>query len=81
MTLEDDFEMTVKINRYEIVDDIYLPGEATGKAIYDFLTHKIIISVRTNNAELNQRFAERLLNELNTGDYEGYLTGDDNNGS
>ena len=73
--------MTVKINRYEIIDDIYLPGESTGKAIYDFLTHQIIISIRTNNTELNQIFAEILLNELNTGNYEEYLTWDDNNGS
>lgn len=71
--------MTVKIKRYEIIDDLYHSRTGKGIGIYDFLTNRVIISFDTNNKELNQLFAGIMLTELNTGNYEKYLTGKDEN--
>lgn len=52
--------MTVKINRYEILDN-----GIKGKRIYDYLIGENIAYLETSNEELNEKLAEVVLNILN----------------
>ena len=62
--------MTVKINRYEIQGGKYYSKTGKSKVIIDYLEYREICSFDTNNRELNQKLAEIVLKELNTGKYE-----------
>ena len=61
--------MTVKINRYEITGGRYYSKSGKSKVIIDYLEHREICSFSTDNEEVNQRLAEIVLKELNTGKY------------
>lgn len=64
--------MTVKMDRYEIVIDDYMYGSKNGKCvgIKDNKKYEIIASFDTTNKEMNLKFAQMILDELNTGKYE-----------
>ena len=57
--------MSVKIDRYEIVDD-----KSPMMKVYDNKLQKTIATVNINNKEYNIALAQILLDELNTGHYE-----------
>ncbi len=65
--------MTVKMDRYKIIGDRYYSRSGTARGIQDFLKNEVIMSFDTHNEELNQKFAEMMLEELNTGKYEKEL--------
>jgi len=64
--------MTVKMNKYEIVNDDHIYGSRSGKSvgIQDNKEYKIIASFDTSSKETNMKFAKMILDELNTGKYE-----------
>ena len=67
--------MSVKMDRYEIIgktNDFYSKS-GKSRGIKDNKYFQVIMSFDTYNEELNQKFAELMLNELNTGKYEELL--------
>ena len=61
--------MTVKINRYKVSKSANFKGDKA-RAIIDYSSYREIITFDTDNEETNQKLAEVVLNELNTGKYE-----------
>ena len=62
--------MTVTINRYKIEGGKYYSRSGKTKVIIDYLKHQEICCFSTENEALNQKLAEIVLKELNTGKYE-----------
>ena len=63
-------KMSVKIDKYVIIDE-----KSPKMIIFDKDNQKNIVSVNTLDSEINLALAEIILDELNTGKYEGELDG------
>ena len=62
--------MTVKMDRYEIIENSRYISSKTSVGIKDNKKFEVIASFETPNKEVNIKFAKIILDELNTGKYE-----------
>ena len=63
--------MTVKMDKYELVEGTYFSRSGKSFGIRDNRLYEVIITFDTNSKEANEKFARMILDELNTGKYEG----------
>ena len=68
--------MTVKMNKYEIVDNVdgYYSRSGKSVGIKDNKEYTVIASFDTPNREVNLKLAKVILKELNTGEYEEMMS-------